>query len=48
MRSALSRQRLVLRVNVGSRVLHRLGSSCHEDAAGFEVGGVGEAVGGAS
>ena len=24
---------------------HRLGSLCHEDAAGFEVGGVGEAVG---
>ena len=23
----------------------RLGSLCHEDAAGFEVGGVGEAVG---
>ena len=27
---------------------HRLGSLCHEDAAGFEVGGVGEAVGAAS
>ena len=26
---------------------HRLGSLCHEDAAGFEVGGVGEAVGAA-
>ena len=27
---------------------HRLRSLCHEDAAGFEVGGVGEAVGAAS
>ena len=27
---------------------HRLGSLCHEDAAGFEVGVVGEAVGFAS
>ena len=27
---------------------HRLGLLCHEDAAGFEVGGVGEAVGAAS
>ena len=27
---------------------HRLGSLCHEDAAGFEIRGVGEAVGGAS
>ena len=27
---------------------HRLGSLCHEDAAGFEVAWVGEAVGGAS
>ena len=26
---------------------HRLGSLCHEDAAGFEVAWVGEAVGGA-
>ena len=27
---------------------HRLGSLCHEDAAGFEVGGVGEPVGGSA
>ena len=27
---------------------HRLGSLCHEDAAGFEVDGVGEAVGAAA
>ena len=27
---------------------HRLGSLCHEDSSGGEVGGVGEAVGGSS
>ncbi len=40
---------LALRVSVGWGVLVSVGGSlCHEDAAGFEVGGVGEPVGGSS